>query len=82
MDIPGIAPFAGQPTLTNPLSNDSRQTGQQTGHQQMAETSNTTLFQDRPASALSNGQVVNESSETAEEGFNPQNPVGTIDLTA
>ncbi len=82
MDIPGIAPFAGQPTLTNPLSNENRQTGQQTGSQQAAETSNTTLSEEQPASALSNVQVVNETPETAEEGFNPQNPGGTIDLTA
>ncbi len=82
MEIPGIAPFAGQPTLTNPLSNENRQTGQQTGSQQVAETSNTTLSEEQPASVLSNVQVVNETPETAAEGFNPQNPGGTIDLTA
>lgn len=82
MEIPGIAPFAGQPTLTNPLNNQDRQTGQQTGSQQVAETSNTTLAQEQPASALRNEQVVNETPETAEDGFNPQNPGGTIDLTA
>lgn len=82
MEIPGIAPFAGQPTLTNPLNNQDRQTGQQTGSQQVAETSNTTLAQEQPASALRNEQVVNETPETAEDGFSPQNPGGTIDLTA
>lgn len=82
MEIPGIAPFAGQPTLTNPLNNDDRQVGQQTQNQQVEETSNTTLSQEQGPTALSNTQVVNASEEAVESGFNPDNPGGTIDLTA
>lgn len=82
MEIPGIAPFAGQPTLTNPLNNESRQTGQQTRVEQTSETTETTLAREQPAEALANVQVVNETPETTTEGFNPQNPGGTIDLTA
>lgn len=82
MEIPGIAPFAGQPTLTNPLNNEARQTGQQTVSQQASETAETTIAQEQSATAIDNVQVVNEAAETAEDGFNPQNPGGTIDLTA
>ena len=82
MEIPGIAPFAGQPTLTNPLDNENRQIGQQTNAEQASETSETTLAQEQSAAALANVQVVNETPETTLEGFNPQNPGGTIDLTA
>ncbi|MDX1574018.1 MAG: hypothetical protein R3341_08325 [Methylophaga sp.] len=82
MEIPGIAPFAGQPTLTNPLNNENRQVGQQTVNQQTSETADTTLVQEQSASALTNVQVVNEAAELTTEGFDPQNPGGTIDLTA
>lgn len=82
MEIPGIAPFAGQPTLTNPLNNENRQVGQQTSVEQKAETRNTTLTQEQPVAAPANVQVVNETPETTTEGFNPQNPGGTIDFTA
>jgi hypothetical protein len=30
MEIPGIAPFSGQPTLTNPLSSENQLLGRQT----------------------------------------------------
>ncbi|MDT8310493.1 MAG: hypothetical protein RQ732_03510 [Methylophaga sp.] len=82
MEIPGIAPFSGQPTLTNPLNNENRQIGQLTSVEQTSETHDTTLTQEQPAAALANVQVVNETPETTTEGFNPQNPGGTIDLTA
>lgn len=82
MEIPGIAPFAGQPTVTNPLNNENRQLGQQTSSQQSAETTDTTVAQEQPAAALGNVQVVNETPQAAADGFDPQNPGGTIDLTA
>lgn len=82
MEIPGIAPFAGQPTLTNPLNSENQLVGQQTPAEQTAETTETTLVQEQPASSLTNVQVVNETQEITTEGFDPQNPGGTIDLTA
>lgn len=82
MEIPGIAPFAGQPTLTNPLNNEDRQIGQQTSSQQSSETTDTTVAQEQPATVLANVQVVNETPQTAADGFDPENPGGTIDLTA
>ena len=82
MEIPGIAPFAGQPTLTNPLNNTDRQTGQQTNSEQTTETASTTVAQEQPATALTNGQVVEAAPAAAESAFDPQNPGGTIDLTA
>ena len=82
MEIPGIAPFAGQPTLTNPLNNEDQQVGQQTSSEQVTETANTTVAQEQSATTLSNVQVVEAAPETAESVFDPQNPGGTIDLTA
>lgn len=82
MEILGIAPFAGQPTLTNPLSNEDRQTGQQTSSEQVTETASTTVMQEQSATALTNGQVVEAAQEASESAFDPQNPGGTIDLTA
>lgn len=82
MEIPGIAPFAGQPTLTNPLNNEDQQVGQQTSSEQVTETANTTVAQEQSAITLSNVQVVEAAPEAAESVFDPQNPGGTIDLTA
>lgn len=82
MEIPGIAPFAGQPTLTNPLNNEDRQTGQQTSSDQATETASTTVAQEQSATALTNGQVVEAAPEATDSAFDPQNPGGTIDLTA
>lgn len=82
MEIPGIAAFAGQPTVTNPLNDEARQTGQQTVSQQTAETNSTTVAQEQPATALSNVQVVNETAEADATVFDPQNPGGTIDFIA
>ncbi len=82
MEIPGIAPFAGQPTLTNPLNNADRQTGQQTSNDQATETASTTVAQEQSATALTNGQVVEAAPEATDSAFDPQNPGGTIDLTA
>ncbi len=82
MEIPGIAPFAGQPTLTNPLNNEDRQVGQQTSSEQVTETANTTVAQEQSATTLSDVQVVEAAPEAADSAFDPQNPGGTIDLTA
>lgn len=82
MEIPGIAPFSGQPTLTNPLSQQVELTGRQTQAKSSSETQNTVTANEQASTALSNVGVVNESGEAQQSGFNPNNPGGTIDLTA
>jgi len=82
MEIPGIAPFSGQPTLTNPLSQQAGLTGRQTQAQSSSETQNTVTASEQESTELSNVDVVNESSETQQTGFDSNNPGGTIDITA
>ncbi|MBE0439122.1 MAG: hypothetical protein IBX57_05005 [Gammaproteobacteria bacterium] len=82
MEIPGIAPFSGQPTLTNPLSQEAELTGRQTQARSSNETQNTVTANEQQSTALSSVNVVNESTETQQTGFNPNNPGGTIDITA
>jgi len=82
MEIPGIAPFSGQPTLTNPLSQEDELTGRQTQAQASSETQNTVTASEQDSTDLSSVDVVNEAGETEQTGFNPDNPGGTIDLTA
>lgn len=82
MEIPGIAPFSGQPTLTNPLSQEAELAGRQTQAQSRSETQNTVSATEQESTELSNTDVVNESGETQQTGFDIKNPGGTIDLTA
>jgi hypothetical protein len=82
MEIPGIAPFSGQPTLTNPLSQEAELTGRQTPAQSRSETQNTVSAAEQASTELSNTDVVNESGEAQQTGFDDKNPGGTIDLTA
>ncbi|MDT8370941.1 MAG: hypothetical protein RQ783_02985 [Gammaproteobacteria bacterium] len=82
MEIPGIAPFSGQPTLTNPLSREEELTGRQTHAQSSNETQNTVSASEQESTALSNVNVVNDSTEAQQSGFNLNNPGGTIDITA
>lgn len=82
MEIPGIAPFSGQPTLTNPLSQEAELTGRQTPAQSSSETQNTVTVSEQESTELSNADVVNETGETQQSGFDAKNPGGTIDITA
>lgn len=81
MEIPGIAPFSGQPTLTNPLSSENALLGRQTAVQQNSETASTTLVQDQQPSDFQAINVVNETTQSESAGFNTENPGGTIDIT-
>jgi len=89
MEIPGISPLSGQPTLTNPLSQESLLQGRVIPAQSSGETQNTVTATDRSPTSISTSGVVgqtNEAQETGneaqEKGFNPDNPGGTIDITA
>tara|TARA_R110001606_G_scaffold346892_5_gene496149 strand:- start:108878 stop:109126 length:249 start_codon:yes stop_codon:yes gene_type:complete len=82
MEIPGISPLSGQPTLTNPLSQESLLQGRVTPAQSGSETQNTVTASDRSPTTISSAGVVEQSNEVQETGFNPDNPGGTIDITA
>ncbi|MCB2426071.1 hypothetical protein [Methylophaga pinxianii] len=81
MEIPGIAPFSGQPTLTNPLSSENQLVGRQNPVQQGSETASTTTVQEQNPASLQSASVVNQAGQTEETGFDPENPGGTIDFT-
>ncbi len=81
MEIPGIAPFSGQPTLTNPLSQEAELTGRQTQAKSTSETQSTVTAKEQESTELS-VDVVNEAGETQQTGFDSKNPGGTIDITA
>ncbi|AFI83153.1 hypothetical protein [Methylophaga nitratireducenticrescens] len=81
MEIPGIAPFSGQPTLTNPLSTENQLIGRQSPTQQNSETASTTVVQEQESTSLQTTAVVNEVAQNEAGGFDPENPGGTIDIT-
>ena len=82
MEIPGISPLSGQPTLTNPLSQESLLQGRATQAQSNSETQNTVTASEKSSTAISNTEVVEQANETQETGFNSDNPGGSIDITA
>jgi|GEM_PF-779055 len=89
MEIPGISPLSGQPTLTNPLSQESLLQGRVAPAQSGSETQNTVTASDRSPMTISSAGVVEQTNEAQEagndaqeKGFNPKNPGGTIDFTA
>jgi hypothetical protein len=82
MEIPGISPLSGQPTLTNPLNQENLLQGRATPAQSDSETQNTVTASERAPTTISDADVVAEAKETQESGFNPDNPGGSIDITA
>jgi len=83
MEIPGIAPFSGQPTLTNPLNQQGSLEGRSTAAQAGSETQNTVTASEQSSTTVSSSQVVNQAEESNET--NPtadENPGSTIDITA
>lgn len=82
MEIPGINPFSGQPSLTNPPNNEMQLTGQQSTTEQAGQTTETTTVEEQSSSQPDTTQVVSQTNEAEDTGFNPDNPGGTIDLTA
>jgi len=82
MDIPGIAPFSNQPTLTNPLSQNERLVGQQTQTQQSNETSQTVTVSEQSTTDLNETVIVTEAGETSAIGSNASRQGANIDITA
>ncbi|HHA19583.1 MAG TPA: hypothetical protein ENK70_07755 [Methylophaga sp.] len=82
MEIPGIAPFSGQPTLTNPPTQERLLDGQETQAQTTSEAQNTVSANEQESTQISNTEAVNQTNETDATGFDSNNPGGTIDITA
>lgn len=81
MEIPGSASYSSQPTVTNPLNQQSTVEGRQTQAQSDSETQNTVTASEQASTSLNNNAVVNQSNESEQGGFNPNNPGGSIDIT-
>lgn len=81
MDIPGIASFNGQPTLTNPLSSENQLVGRNAPAQQNSEAATTTTMQEQSPSNLQTVAVVNQTEQSDSAGFDVDNPGSTIDFT-
>ena len=81
MDIPGIAAFNNQPTVTNPLNEETSLQGQRPQAQQESEAQSTVTINEQSSQSLSTTQVVEQVNESEQTGFNPNNPGGSIDIT-
>lgn len=81
MDIPGIASFSGQPTLTSPPNTETQLAGRQTNAQQTSLANETALMEEQSPVSQVTSAVVNQASAAENSGFNPDNPASTIDLT-
>jgi hypothetical protein len=81
MAIPGIAPLSGQPTVTNPLSQESQLVGQESHALQGSETQNTVTAREQESTSVTTTETVNQGNEADQAAFNPDNPGGTIDFT-
>ncbi len=82
MEIPGIAPLSGQPTLTNPLSREQLLEGREAPAQEASETQNTVTANEQVSTTVSSAEVVNQADQTQPSGFDAKNPGGSIDITA
>lgn len=84
MEIPGSANFYGQPTLTNPLSQENTILGQQTTDQRNSTVQNTVAATETPPDeSLSRlAEAVEPLNDTDSTTFDRRNPGGTIDFTA
>ncbi len=82
MEIPGIAPFSGQPTLTNPLSPQEQLVGRESQAQSGNETQNTVTVSEQESTTIRNTKVVEQTNETDATNVNPNNHNGSINLTA
>jgi hypothetical protein len=80
MEIPGIAPLSGQPTLTNPLNQENLLVGRVTTSQGV-ETHNTEVVREQPSTRVKSAEVVDQASDDAPAGFETNHFGGTIDIT-
>ncbi|PHS71571.1 MAG: hypothetical protein COB23_00950 [Methylophaga sp.] len=80
MEIPGTAPFSGQPTVTNPLSSDSLLVGRETKAQNNTETQSTVTAREQAPSSTSTVEVVSQVDETSGTGFDANNSGTNLDV--
>jgi hypothetical protein len=81
MEIPGLSPLSGQPTITNPLSQPSQLQGRVLPTQAASEAQNTQVASEQGSTSLTTNQVVEQVNNTEATGFREDNPGGTIDIT-
>jgi len=82
MEIPGISPLSGQPTLTNPLSRERSIEGRDTQALERSETQNTTVANEQASTSVRNADVVTQTEETSSTNLDANNIGGSIDITA
>lgn len=82
MEIPGIAPLSGQPTLTSPLSQANLLEGRETTARSTSETQNTTVAQEQSTTIITSAEVVNETSNVQSTEFSSETIGRNIDFTA
>lgn len=80
MEIPGIAPLSGQPTLTNPLNQQRLLAGRETLSQGV-ETHNTELMREQPSTRVKSAEVVDQAGNSAPTDFEANKFSGTVDIT-
>ncbi len=80
MEIPGIAPLSGQPTLTNPLNQQRLLEGRVTMSQGV-ETHNTEVMREQLSTSVGSAEVVGQTEESASTGFETKHFGSTIDIT-
>jgi len=80
MEIPGIAPLSGQPTLTNPLTRERLLEGRITPTQGV-ETHNTEVIREQSSTTVKSAEVVSQAVENASTGLPTTHFGSIIDLT-
>jgi hypothetical protein len=81
MEIPGLSPLSGQPTLTNPLPQSAQLEGRQTPIQNDSETKNTQAVSEQKSIELSTAQVVEQANKPSAVNFDRETIGSNIDLT-
>lgn len=82
MELPGIAPYSGQPTVTNPLSRERTLEGRETQALEESETQSTVTANEKNSTTVSNAEVVTQVEELSATSFDSDNVGGNIDITA
>lgn len=82
MELPGIAPYSGQPTVTNPLSRERTLEGRETQALEESETQSTVTANEKNSTTVSNAEVVTQVEELSATSFDSDNIGGSIDITA
>ena len=80
MEIPGIAPLSGQPTLTNPLGREQLLEGRVT-RSQGVETHNTEVLREQASTSVKSAEVVGQVSEGGPAGLETNQFGGIVDIT-